>query len=59
MARFLSLTIIFLILSACSNKEKSIYIPSEKVDPYEIYKDGLSAMKENDYFFANKKFKDA
>ncbi len=59
MARFLSLTIIFLILSACSNKEKSIYIPSEKVDPYEIYKDGLSAMKENDYFFANKKFEEA
>jgi outer membrane protein assembly factor BamD len=59
MARFLSLLIILLSLSACSSKEKPIYTPSEKINPYEIYKEGLNAMKENDYFFANKKFEEA
>ena len=59
MIRFLSLIILFLALSACSNKDKPIYVPSEKVDPYEIYKEGLNAMQQNDYFFANKKFEEA
>jgi outer membrane protein assembly factor BamD len=59
MLRFFFLIFLVLSLSACSNKEDPIYKPSEKVNPYEIYKEGLNAMKKNDYFFANKKFEKA
>ena len=57
MLRFFSLITIILTLSSCSNKEDPIYKPSEKVNPYEVYKEGLNAMKKNDYFFANKNLK--
>ena len=55
---FYSLLIVSLILG-CSKKNEPIYTPSERVDPYKIYSEGLEAMKENDYFFANKKFEEA
>ena len=51
---------ISLILFSCTNKKnKVIYKPSEKVDPYVLYQEGLKAFNENDYFFANKKFSEA
>ena len=45
-------------LSSC-NKKEVIYEPSNKVDPYVLYKEGLDAFKKNDFFFANKKFSEA
>ena len=50
--------IFFLILfSACSkNQEEIIYQPLEKTNPYELYKEGLTAFERNDFFFAEKKF---
>ena len=36
-----------------------MYVPSEKIDPYKIYNEGLEAMRENDFFYANKKFTEA
>ena len=53
--------IFFLIVfSACSkNKEEIIYQPSEKTNPYELYKEGLTAFERNDFFFAEKKFTEA
>ena len=53
--------ILFLIaLSSCSkNQEEIIYQPLEKTNPYELYKEGLTAFESNDYFFANKKFSEA
>tara|TARA_Y100000389_G_C17462792_1_gene523099 strand:+ start:266 stop:1096 length:831 start_codon:yes stop_codon:yes gene_type:complete len=51
---------ISLILFSCTNKkDKVIYKPSEKVDPYVLYQEGLKAFDGNDYFFANKKFSEA
>ena len=46
--------IFFLILfSACSkNQEEIIYQPLEKTNPYELYKEGLTAFERNDFFFA-------
>ena len=36
-----------------------IYQPTEKVDPYVIYKEAYTAFEKNDFFFANKKFLEA
>ncbi len=50
----------FVILNGCSsNKEEIIYQPLEKANPYELYKEGLAAFEENDFFIANKKFSEA
>ena len=53
--------IFFLIVfSACSkNQEEIIYQPLEKTNPYELYKEGLTAFERNDFFFAEKKFTEA
>ena len=47
-----------IFLYSCAG-DKEIYEPSSKVDPYELYKEGLEAFEQNDYFFANKKFSEA
>ena len=59
MIRFLSSILIFLALIACSKNDELIYKPSEKIDPFKIYNEGLIAMEKNDFFFANKKFQEA
>ena len=55
------LVIIFvsiLFLTACSKKEP-VYVPSEKIDPYSVYKIAYEAFEDGDYFFASKKFFEA
>ena len=42
-------------LSSC-NKKEVIYEPSNKVDPYVLYKEGLDAIKKNDFFSQKKNF---
>ena len=59
MAKFILTFLIILSFTACSKKNEPLYVPSEKVDALKIYKEGLDAMKKNDYFFANKKFTEA
>ena len=59
MLRFFSSILIVLIIFGCSKKDGPIYTPSERVDPFQIYSEGIEAMRENDYFFANKKFEEA
>ena len=54
---FYLLGLTIFLYSCAGNKE--IYEPSSKVDPYELYKEGLEAFERNDYFFANKKFSEA
>ena len=54
MLRFFSSILIVLIIFGCSKKDGPIYTPSERVDPFQIYSEGIEAMRENDYFFANK-----
>ena len=53
---------IFILISflfiSCS-KEEVGYIPTEKIDPYVIYKEGYEALEKGDYFFAQKKFLEA
>jgi outer membrane protein assembly factor BamD len=45
-------------LISCS-KEDVVYEASKKVDPIIIYKEGLKAFDDNDFFFASKKFDEA
>ncbi|MDA9180948.1 outer membrane protein assembly factor BamD [Pelagibacteraceae bacterium] len=54
------LIILFFIfpLISCS-KDKVIYEPSSKVDPYLLYKEGMESFEKNDFFYANKKFAEA
>ena len=49
---------LFLFLYSCS-KDEQIYQPSTLIDPYELYKDGMDAFENNDFFFASKKFSEA
>ena len=56
--RLLIIILIFIIAPSCSKNEK-IYEPSEKINPYILYKEALDAFKINDYFNASKKFSEA
>ena len=47
-----------LLAFSCS-KDKAVYTPSVKSDPYKIYKEGLNAFNKNQFFFASKKFTEA
>ena len=47
-----------LILYSCS-KDEAIYKPSDTINPYEVYKEGIDAFKNNDFFYASKKFSEA
>lgn len=50
--------LIFFSLFSCS-KEEAVYVESQKENPYEIYKIGLDAFENREYFFAEKKFTQA
>lgn len=56
--RLLKVLVITFSLFSCS-KNEPIYQPTEKVDPYVIYKVAYTAFEKNDFFFANKKFLEA
>ena len=47
-----------LLLNSCS-KDEEIYKPTEAVNPFASYKEGLEAFENNNFFFANKKFSEA
>jgi outer membrane protein assembly factor BamD len=58
--RTLKVFSLILLLYSCSNSnENLIYKPTENLDPFKLYEDGLIAFKKNDYFFADKKFSEA
>lgn len=58
--RTLKVFSLILLLYSCSNSnENLIYKPTENLDPFKLYADGLIAFKKNDYFFADKKFSEA
>ena len=57
-SRILIIFCSILFLFSCT-KDDVIYQPSNAVDPYKLYKDGLEAFENNDFFFASKKFSEA
>ena len=58
LVRLLLVLLISITFISCS-KDEPLYSPSEKVNPYELYNEGLAAFRGNDFFFANKKFSEA
>ena len=54
-----SLIIFFLILNSCTNKDDTVYKPTDLLDPYKSYREGLQAFEDNAFFLANKKFSEA
>ena len=58
---FQKIVLIFILifsLLSCSKNEIT-YEPQDKVDAYELYREGYNAFERGDYFFANKKFSEA
>ena len=55
----LLLTLIFVVTLNCCSKKEGVYQPSDKENPYSLYKEGLEAFDKNDFFFAHKKFSQA
>ena len=55
----LVITLFLLTLSCSGAKKETIYEPSSKLNPYDLYKEGIEAFEINDYFFASKKFSEA
>ena len=53
-----SVFIIFILFTSCSKKEP-VYAPSEKIDPYIVYKEAFERFENNDFFNASKKFAEA
>ena len=55
---------IFLVISlvltfySCS-KDEAIYKPTDSINPYMVYKEGIEAFEQNNFFLANKKFSEA
>ena len=45
------------LLTSCSNKDDLIYTPSNKIDAYAVYKEGLEAFEQNDFFMPIKNFR--
>ena len=53
-----TLFILFILLS-CSKKEELSIKPPDEDKAYEIYEEGLTSMKKEDFFYAAKKFSEA
>ena len=58
LSRILLVISITLIIYSCS-KENTIYSPTDKINPYTLYKEGMESFEKNDFFFASKKFSEA
>ena len=57
--RIFSPFILILFLFSCSKKDEFVYEPSNRNDPYKLYKEAFDAFEENDFFYASKKFSEA
>ena len=56
--RYILILLLIFTFQSCS-KDQEIYNPTNKLDPYVLYKDGLEAFERNQFFFAEKKFSEA
>ena len=57
--RFFIILSLIAFITSCSKNKKEIYTPTELTNPYKLYNEGLEAFKQNNFFFANKKFSEA
>ena len=57
LSKFFIPILIFFFISCA--KDKPIYEPKLKTDPYKIYSEAIEAFKKNDFFYASQKFGEA
>ena len=57
--RVIIVSLILIISYSCSKKDKIIYEPIKREDPYITYNQAKEAFDKNDFFFASKKFTEA
>ena len=57
--RFFFILFILLTTVSCAKNKEEAYKPTSISDPYKLYEEGLRAIENSDYFFANKKFAEA
>ena len=51
LSKFALVITLFLLTLSCSGaKKETIYEPSSKLNPYDLYKEGIEAFEINDYF---------
>lgn len=57
---FLRISFIFILIifTSCS-KDKPVYEAQKSINAFKVYKEGLEAFENNDFFFASKKFSEA
>ena len=59
-SKFVLFIVTLFFIFSCSNPDKElVYQPTNKLNPFNLYKEGLDAFEINDYFFASKKFSEA
>jgi len=59
-SKFVFFLVTLFFIFSCSNPDKElVYQPTNKLNPFNLYKEGLDAFEINDYFFASKKFSEA
>ena len=59
-SKFVLFLVTLFFIFSCSNPDKElVYQPTNKLNPFNLYKEGLDAFEINDYFFASKKFSEA
>ena len=56
--KLLIILVLITVLVSCSNKGIE-YQPKTKIDPYNLYKEGLESFDRGEYFYAEKKFSEA
>ena len=57
--KLIYLILLIFLATSCSKKEVEINTPPDKEKSFEIYKEAMVAMENNQYFFASKKFSEA
>ena len=55
---FFLIFVFFFLISSCS-KDEALYLPTNKADPYKLYKEGLYRFEIGEFFLAEKKFSEA
>ena len=55
----ITITIILILFTFSCSKDETLYKPTEKKNPYNLYSEALDEFSKNNFFLASKKFSEA